>query len=74
MYSKPGGSVRQPYLTYGTDPLDSTLAGGIDPLKSIPGLLECLQIRAQSSFFVHNKKKSALWKTTPFKYVLIREG
>jgi hypothetical protein len=43
--SKPGGSVRQPYSTYWSARLDYTLTGGIDSLKSIPGLLECLQIR-----------------------------
>jgi hypothetical protein len=43
--SQPGGPVRQPYLSY--RPAMTLQTGGIDSLESIPGLLKCLQIRAQ---------------------------
>jgi hypothetical protein len=44
---KPGGPVRQPFLSYWADRIvgPARQAGGIDSLKSIPGLLKVLQIR-----------------------------
>jgi hypothetical protein len=47
--SQPGGSGRQPYMTY-IPARQATEAGGIDSLESISGLPKRLQIRAPRSW------------------------